>query len=151
MRLSHLLIAKSISETIFIAALAAGYYLRTTPPVYHGWSEVTAQGVAGWVVSRADSSRIIEVQMYVNGEFFASTVASAARPDVVAAGRAESEHCGFVFHTSSLGEGVHEARIFAVHKLDGAASPRTLIPFGPTLHFMVNENKEIVERDGRRK
>ncbi|MEJ7709298.1 MAG: hypothetical protein WKF84_05430 [Pyrinomonadaceae bacterium] len=50
MRLSHLLIIKLSVELIFISALAINYYVKTGPPGYQGWSEVTPeelQGVGG--------------------------------------------------------------------------------------------------------
>lgn len=143
MRLSHLLIIKSLAETVFISALAAGYYLRVTPPVYRGWSEITAQGVGGWVENRAHAAESVEVQLYVDGKFFGSTMASLPRPDVLGAGRADDERCGFQVDTSSLVEGAHHARTFAVHKAEDENAPRALIPFGPVLRFKVNAHQSI--------
>lgn len=151
MRLSRLLIAKATIETIFVAALAAGYYLSTTPPTYRGWSEIDPLGVAGWVDDgRGAAAPPVEVHLYVDDQFFGRASASLPRADVVAAKRTRRELCGFSFQTSALGEGAHQARTFAVHRGPSDASPRALIPFGPTLHFVVRANKETIAPAGRK-
>ncbi|MEJ7616558.1 MAG: hypothetical protein WKF30_06225 [Pyrinomonadaceae bacterium] len=147
MRLAHLLIVKSLVETVFISALAAGYYLRITPPVYRGWSEITAHGIGGWVENRARAAEPVEVQLYVDGKFFSSTIATLPRPDVLAAGRAGDERCGFDFDTALLGAGAHRARTFAVHQAEDDA-PRSLIAFGPILRIGVGAHRKVNEPVG---
>ena len=117
-RLINLLIAKSILDTIFVGTIAVLVYTRAFPPTFHGWGEavVESQSISGWVVDDADPWRRVEVQLFVDGKFVGTTVAQSSRPDVVAAGWAKDEWHGYNFLVSGLGEGMHEARVYALHQ-----------------------------------
>ena len=117
-RLSNLLIAKSILETIFVGTLAVVVYMRAFPPTFHGWGEAVAasQSISGWAVDDADPWRRVEVQLFVDGKFVGTTVAQLSRPDVVAAGWAKDEWHGYNFVLNDLGEGAREARVYALHR-----------------------------------
>jgi len=117
-RLSNLLIAKSILETIFVGTLAVVVYMRAFPPTFHGWGEAVAasQSISGWAVDDADPWRRVEVQLFVDGKFVGTTVAQLSRPDVVAAGWAKDEWHGYNFVLNGLGEGAREARVYALHR-----------------------------------
>jgi hypothetical protein len=116
-KLVNLLIAKSIIETIFVGALAVIVYTRAFPPTFRGWGEAVAasQSISGWVVDDADPWRRVEVQLFVDGKFVGTQVAQSSRPDVVKTGWAKDEWHGYNFVVSDLGEGVHEARVYALH------------------------------------
>ena len=117
-RLANLLIAKSILDTIFVGTIAVAVYTKAFPPTFHGWGEavIASQSISGWVVDDADPWRRVEVQLFVDGKFVGTTVAQSSRPDVVAAGWAKDEWHGYNFALSGLGEGMHEAKVYALHQ-----------------------------------
>ena len=139
-KLVHLLLAKSIFETIFVGTLAVLVYTRAFPPTFHGWGEavVESQSISGWVVDDADPWRRVEVQLFVDGKFIGTTVAQSSRPDVVAAGWAKDEWHGYSFVVNGLGEGMHEARVYAVHA-SANGGRYTLQLLGDPIGFKVNE------------
>lgn len=139
-RLANYLIVKSIVETLFVAALALGFYLTAFAPYIHGVLDMAdAQQVAGWAVDQSSPQASVEVQLYIDGRFVSDGKADVARPDVKAAGRAADERHGFVFATPPLPAGEHEARVYAVHA-SGAGVRRTLQLIGKPLTFHVTAN-----------
>lgn len=138
-RLSHLLIAKSILESLFVAILATGFFYQTFNPYFRGsFDSVDARGAAGWAVNEREPTVRVEVQLYIDGRFAASRPADAHRPDVHAAGRAADEWHGFAFDMPSLAPGDHEARVYAVHQSGGGVR-RTLQMIGTPLRFSVTD------------
>jgi hypothetical protein len=132
---THLLIAALVFATLFIGALTLRARHTAFPPHFRGFGELTPRGeVAGWAVNSARPSEPVEVQLYVDGRFVAHQLASAPRPDVVAAGRAADERCGYVFPLPTLSPGAHEARVYALHAAPGDG-PRTLQQLGHALRF----------------
>ncbi len=117
-KLVNLLLAKSIIETIFVGALAVVVYTKLFPPTFHGWGEavVESRSISGWAVDNADPWRRVEVQLFVDGKLVGTQVAQLSRPDVVAAGWAKDEWHGYSFVVSGLSVGMHEARVYALHK-----------------------------------
>ena len=117
-KLVNLLIAKSIIETIFVGTLAVVVYVQLFPPTFHGWGEAVAasQSISGWAVDDADPWRRVEVQLFVDGKFVGTTVAQLSRPDVKAAGWAKDEWHGYEFVVTGLTEGMHEAKVYALHR-----------------------------------
>ena len=117
-KLVNLLIAKSIIETIFVGTLALVVYVKLFPPTFHGWGEAVpaSQSIAGWVVNDADPWGRVEVQLFVDGNFVGTQVAQLSRPDVMAAGWAKDEWHGYEFVVMGLSEGMHEARVYALHR-----------------------------------
>ncbi len=67
--LVHVLIGKSVVETLLVGALAVFTYLTVLPPYFHGWGEITKTGVAGWAVNNAEPWDRVEVQLYIDGRF----------------------------------------------------------------------------------
>ena len=117
-KLVNLLLAKSIIETIFVGTLAVLVYVKLFPPTFHGWGEavVETQSISGWAVDDADPWRRVEVQLFIDGKFMGTTVAQSSRPDVMAAGWAKDEWHGYEFAVTGLGEGMHEAKVYALHR-----------------------------------
>ena len=117
-KLVNLLIAKSIIETIFVGTIAVVVYVKLFPPTFHGWGEAVAasQSISGWAVDDADPWRRVEVQLFVDGKFVGTTVAQLSRPDVKAAGWAKDEWHGYEFIVTGLSEGMHEAKVYALHR-----------------------------------
>jgi len=117
-KLVNLLIAKSIIETIFVGTIAVVVYVKLFPPTFHGWGEAVAasQSISGWAVDDADPWRRVEVQLFVDGKFVGTTVAQLSRPDVMTAGWSKDEWHGYEFVVTGLTEGMHEAKVYALHR-----------------------------------
>jgi hypothetical protein len=137
--LVNLLIGKSIAETLLVGAIALGVYVSAFPPTFHGWGEaiVASRSIAGWTVNNADRWQRVEVQLFIDGKLSGVQVANLSRPDVAAAGWARDEWHGYSFTVTSLPEGNHEARVYAVHESGGAAR-YTLQLLGDPITFVVN-------------
>ena len=138
-KLVNVLIAKSILDTLVVAAIAVGAYMNTFPPHFHGWGEAVAASrtIAGWVVTDADPWRRVEVQLFIDGKLMATQVAHDSRPDVVAAGWAKDEWHGYNFVVSGLAPGAHEARVYALHPSRNGAR-YSLQMLGDPISFEVN-------------
>jgi len=120
-----------------IGAISVASYLIVFPPYFRGWPEVTPENsIAGWAVNEAAPVTSVEVQLYVDDHFVADRMADISRPDVLAAGRAKHDKCGFNFLLPSLEKGEHEAQIYAVHEV-GAGSYYTLQRLGKPLLLKV--------------
>jgi len=117
-KLANLLIAKSILDTIFIGTLAVVVYVKLFPPTFHGWGEAVgdSRSISGWAVNNADPWERVEVQLFIDGKFVGTTVAQLSRPDVMAAGWAKDEWHGYEFILTGLSDGMHEARVYALHR-----------------------------------
>ena len=138
-KLVNLLIAKSILETIFVGTIAVVVYVKLFPPTFHGWGEavVESQMISGWVVNNAKPWDHVEVQLFVDGKFMGTQMAQLSRPDVVAAGWAKDEWHGYSFVVNGLGEGMHEARVYALHQ---SGARYTLQMLGNPIRFEVDDN-----------
>ena len=142
------LLALLAGATVVCGALAVGARTVFFPPRFRGFGEVTADGrVAGWVVDGrgAAAARPLEVQLYIDGAFAAAAAADLPRPDVLAAGRARDERCGYSFALPALAAGEHEARVYAAHTVGGGAY-RTLQQTGAALRFRVGEDGRVGAR-----
>src|ERR1044071_1939526 len=135
-RLVNLLIAKSILETLLVGTIAVVVYLNAFPPTFHGRGEavIGTKTIAGWVVSDADPFRRIEVQLFIDGKLIGTQVAQLSRPDVVAAGWSKDEWHGYSFIVNGLSEGMHEARVYALHRSGNRYSLQML---GAPIKFQV--------------
>ena len=132
---THLLLAALVLTTLAVGAFAL--YARHTafPPHFRGFGEVTPRGeIAGWAVNAARPAERVQVELYVDGRFVAHQQAALPRPDVVAAGRATDERCGYLFPLPPLPPGEHEARVYALHTPD-SRDYRTLQQLGLALRF----------------
>jgi len=133
-QLVNLLIGKSILETLFAGALAVIVWTNAFPPTFHGWGEVINSqeqaraeqarpeqpggscGIAGWAVNNASPWERVEVELFIDGNLYASQVAQLSRPDIVRAGWAKDEWHGYNFAVPGLAHGQHEARVYALHR-----------------------------------
>ena len=139
--LVNLIIAKSILETVLVGTIAVVVYTRVFPPTFHGWGEavVEARSISGWVIDDADPWRRVEVQLFIDGKFVGTQVAQLSRPDVLSAGWGKDEWHGYSFVVNGLGEGMHEAKVYALHQ---SGEKYTLQLLGYAIRFQV-------ETDGR--
>ena len=118
LRLTNVLIGKAIFEILLVGAIAVASYISMFPPTFHGWGEavVESRSISGWVVDDADPWRRVEVQLFVDGKFVGTTVAQLSRPDVMTAGWSKDEWHGYEFVVTGLTEGMHEAKVYALHR-----------------------------------
>jgi hypothetical protein len=137
-KLVNLLIAKSILETILVGTIVIVVHVKAFPPTFHGWGEAVpaSQSIAGWAVNSVDPWGRVEVQLFVDGRFVATQVASLSRPDVQAAGWSKDEWHGYEFRVSGMAVGPHEARVYAVHG-SGRGEQYTLQMLGDPIKFQV--------------
>jgi hypothetical protein len=137
-KLVHLLISKSMAEALLVTAIAVGFYFATTNRHLRGvLDRADRQTVSGWVVDEAQPSKRVEVQLFVDERFMGDTVANQFRPDVHEALRAEDDWHGFVFQTTTLPAGEHEARVYALYS-SGSGTRRTLQLIGKPFRFRVD-------------
>jgi len=132
-----LLISALILLTLLVGAFSIGLRTIFFPPYFRGWGEVTARHtIDGWAVNEGAPYARVEVQLFIDGHLAASTHASLPRPDVLAAGFAADEWCGYSFTLPPLPAGTHEAHVYALHQV-GRGSYRTLQLMGNPLKFDV--------------
>ena len=140
-RLSRALVAKSVAEVLFVAALFAAFSYSHFNPKFRGTIDVAdARTVEGWAVDDAEPDRRVEVQLFIDGQFVAQRRAELPRPDVLAAGRAPHAEHGFRFETPPLAarEAEYEARVYALHAAPGGGGERrTLNQIGKAQRFRV--------------
>jgi hypothetical protein len=149
-RLVNLLIGKSIIETLLVGALAVFTFLSVFPPSFHGWGEVTANGIAGWAVNDASPYERLEVQLFVDGIFVAQGTANLHRPDVSAAGWAQDAWHGYEFVMPSAlrkSAQLHEARVYVLHD-DGHGMRKSLQLLGDPIPFTINEDGTLRRQAG---
>ncbi len=140
--LTHVLIGKSLLETLLVGGLALFAFMTVVPPYFHGWGEVTSTGISGWAVNNAAPWERVEVELYVDGKFQSRAVADQTRPDVSAAGWAKDQWHGYAFSVTAPEKGSHEARVYALHHVaDGARKSLQLL--GEPIPFIVNEQGQL--------
>lgn len=128
--------------TLAAASVALLFHLWLLPPQYQGWSEIVGENgeVAGWVVNlRARPGERVTVQLYIGGRFAGATVADLPRPDVVQAGFATDERCGYRFPVPPLAAGKHVARVYVLRQI-AEAHLLTRQPTGEPLSIVVAED-----------
>ena len=134
--LVHVLIGKAILETVLVGSLAIIGFLTVLPPSFHGSGEVTDHGIAGWAVNSGSPWERVEVQIFIDGKFFATQVANGSRPDVPTARWALDEWHGYVFEINSLTTGPHEARVYAL-RTSRQGTKKSLQQVGAPIPFLV--------------
>lgn len=142
-KLIHVLIGKSIIETLLVGALAVFSFLSIFPPYFHGWGEATSTGIAGWAVDNAAPWDRVEVQLFVDGKMIASGVANQSRPDVMAAGWSRDEWHGYNFPVGAQSRGHHEARVYALHD-SGTGNRKSLQLLGDPIPFFIDDGGNLV-------
>lgn len=136
--LVHILIGKSIFETLLVVGLAVFFFLDAFPR-FHGWGEATPSAISGWVVNNRAPWHRVEVHLFVDDRFAGRAVANQSRTDVVAAGWSEDEWHGYTIPISSVESGTHEARVYALHE-SGQGARKTLQLVGDPIRFVVSQD-----------
>jgi len=142
MKLTQALIAKSLAETIFVATLGVLVYLSAFPPYFHGWGEVSQGAISGWAVDQSAPWDRVEVQLFIDGKFVATTPANQPRPDVLSRGWSKDEWHGYTFSVPLQPAGAHEARVYALHASDGGKR-QSLQLIGDPIKVLVDETGRI--------
>lgn len=142
--LIHVLIGKSVLETLLVGALAVFGFMSVLPPYFHGWGEVTDVGISGWAVNNAAPWDRVEVQLFIDGKFVATMAANQSRPDVLAAGWSKDEWHGYTFQIPSLSLRYHEARVYALHDSGGSVR-KSLQLVGDPILFFVDEDGQATK------
>lgn len=110
-RLVRLLVLKAAADLLLVCALAAGFYYASLRHTLRGALEHADAGVVrGWVLDESRPDRRVEVQLYLDGRFVASTLADRTRESSDNDGGR-----GFVFRLGPQPPGEHEARVYALH------------------------------------
>ena len=143
-RLIHILIGKSIVETLLVGALAVCTFINVLPPYFHGWGEVTESEISGWAVNNASPWERVEVQLLIDGKFVADGIADKNRPDVSAVGWAKDAWHGFTFVIPLLPPGAHEARVYALHTSGGGVRG-SLQLLGDPIGFFVTSDGTVAK------
>jgi hypothetical protein len=143
-RLVHVLIGKSIVETLVVGALAVIAFVTVLPPYFHGWGEVTETGISGWAVNNASPWERVEVQLFVDGKFVSAGIANQSRPDVSAAGWAKDPWHGYSFRLTKLSLRYHEARVYALHD-SGAGARKSMQLVGDPILFFVDDKGSMTK------
>jgi hypothetical protein len=86
----------------------------------------------------------VQVQLFIDGKFIGTDAARLPRPDVLAAGWSSDEWHGYSFGLSRLPEGLHEARVYALHGSGGGAR-YTLQLLGDPIRFVVNADGSLTD------
>lgn len=136
--LVHVLIGKSILETLLVGVLAVFAFITIFPPYFHGWGEITDTGISGWVVNNRAPWDRVEVQLFVDRNFAGTRLADESRPDVLAAGWSKDQWHGYTFSLPKLGAGSYEARVYALHD-SGNGKRKSLQLLGEPIPFVVDE------------
>lgn len=136
--------AKSLAESILIGVITVLFFIDVFPPFFRGWGEATQHSIAGWVVNNAAPWDRVEVQLFIDGVFVATTLAHQARPDVAAAGWARDEWHGFEFEIPTLAVGTHEARVYTLH-VSGSGLRGSLQLVGDPIRFRKNEDGTLTD------
>lgn len=140
--LVHVLVGKSIAETLLVGALAVFTFMTVFPPYFQGWGDVTETSIAGWAVNSAEPWARVEVQLFIDGQFIAQTVANKSRTDVLAAGWSKDEWHGYTFPITGLNPGRHEARVYALHD-SGEGERKSLQLLGDPISFLVDSDRNL--------
>lgn len=123
-RLAKLVAAKLVLDLLFVCGLAVYTHAVTYRSGFEGALEqIDGRGARGWVVDLEAAHADVEVQLFLNGEFVASTLARGTTTD----GRRP-----FTFEFRRAGE--YEARVYAV-RVGRGGERRTLQQVGGPLHF----------------
>lgn len=130
-RLTRLLLAKSFIEMLLVLSLVAGFYYVSFGARYRGaLEEVYPDGrISGWALDDAQPSSKVEVQLFIDDRFMASTLANLPSDSTGDAHR-------FIFNIPVTESGEHEARVYGV-RASGDSSQRTLELIGRPLRFHI--------------
>ena len=114
--LSRALLAKSLAEMLFVCfavSFTAFAYLRTC---IRGEIQVAdATHVQGWALDRLRSNHPLELQLFIDDQFFGTTTARDALP-AASNSKAQGHAFIFQFETHPLPPGEHSVKVYALER-----------------------------------
>ncbi len=123
------ILAKSVIEILLVCAVVTMAAFSNFSPLLRGAIDLADQNrVAGWVHDPLSPEEAIEVQLFIDGRFVASTIADQRRDDLVRAKATTKPDHGFAFEIGGLklDHGLHSAQVYAVRS--AAGSSKALLP-----------------------
>lgn len=130
-RLVKLVAVKLALDLLFVCGLAAYTHAVTYRTGFEGELEhADAHGARGWVIDLERAGAPVEVQLFLDGRFAASTLASEPAPSDPRG----PDRRAFVFQFERPRDGAYEARVYAVREGRGGAR-RTLQQLGDPRSF----------------
>jgi hypothetical protein len=134
-RLVKLIAAKLALDLLFVCGLAAYTHAVTYRNSFEGELEhADALGARGWVTDLEQPGAPVEVQLFLNGRFVASAVASEPAQDEAQGDSRKRDRRSFVFQFEQPRDGEYEARVYAV-RVGRAGARRTLQQVGDPRSF----------------
>ncbi|QQS45829.1 MAG: hypothetical protein IPM66_18145 [Acidobacteriota bacterium] len=138
-RLLRAVVAKTAVELALLCLIATVAAFWNFSPLLRGAVDVADRTrVAGWAYDPQAPSEAVEVQVFIDGKFARSSIAGAARPDLVAAGAAQGPDHGFSVPIDDLElePGTHAVQVYAVRS--GPGNSKILAPLSRSpLELMV--------------
>ncbi|HEX8556871.1 MAG TPA: hypothetical protein VF668_02150 [Pyrinomonadaceae bacterium] len=133
--LARLVACKLALDLLFVGAFALYTHAGAFRGGFDGALEhADVRGARGWVVDLERPGAAVEVQLFVDGRFAASTVAEELRSDTPEGTPHGAGRRGFTFDFGGGLRGEHEARVYAVRESRGGAR-RTLHEVGGRLRL----------------
>ena len=130
-RLLKLIAAKLTLDLLFVCGLAAYTHAVTYRDSFGGALEhADGRGASGWVEDLELPGSPVEVQLFLNGQFAAATLAG----EPASGGSHAQGRRAFAFRFEQPRYGEYEARVYAVREGRGGAR-RTLQQLGDPQHF----------------
>ena len=130
-RLLKLITAKLALDLLFVCGLAVYTHAVTYRDSFAGALEhADGRGASGWVEDLEQPGSDVEVQLFLNGQFAAATLAS----EPVSGDSHTQGRRSFVFRFEQPRYGEYEARVYAVREGRGGAR-RTLQQLGDPQYF----------------
>ncbi|MFN0084421.1 MAG: hypothetical protein ACKVX9_03445 [Blastocatellia bacterium] len=121
-RMVRAVIAKSFAEILLVCVVATLAAFSTFNPQLRGAVDVASpERLSGWVNDPRSPNEQIEVQLFLDGQFAATTRADRRRDDLVAAGVTLAPNHGFEFALGALRlpAGRHTAMVYALRQTAG--------------------------------
>lgn len=129
-------LAKSFIEVALVCVVATLAAFSTFNPQLRGAIDVADQTrIAGWVHDPQSPDEIIEVQLFIDEKFIATTRADERRDDLARTGATIQPNHGFSISVESLNlpNGAHRAQVYAVREAAGAN--KILLPITTAPHI----------------
>lgn len=134
-RIARLIAAKLALDLLFVCGLAIYTHAVTYREGFEGELEhADGRGARGWASDLESPGAPVEVQLFLNGQFAASTITGEPLPEGAAGDSSGRAGRAFVFRFEQPRHGEYEARVYAVREGRGGER-RTLQQIGGARHF----------------
>ncbi|MET0623988.1 MAG: hypothetical protein ABW250_13470 [Pyrinomonadaceae bacterium] len=134
-RIAKLVVAKLALDLVFVGAFALYTHAVTFGRDFDGALEhADGRGARGWVVDLEQPGEPVEIQLFENGRFVASTIADEPRTDTDPGTAHGAGRRGFTFKFERVLYGEHAVSVYAVRTGRGGLR-RTLQEVGGAINF----------------